>query len=81
MAPDDLGLFRFTASVGTEQTTLHLVGVQTFADGTTKVWKTAAVEVAGGPAGSGTDTASRGLGAAALALAIAALAVGRRRRR
>ena len=81
VAPEDLGLFRFSASVGSADTTLHLVGVQTFADGTTKVWKTPVVEVASGSGGSGSDAAGRGLAAAALGLAAAALAVGLRRRR
>jgi len=81
VAPGDLGLFRFSASVGAAETTLHLVGVQTFADGTTKVWKTPVVDVATEGAGSGSDTTSRGLAAAALGLAAAALALGLRRRR
>jgi uncharacterized protein YcnI len=81
LAPDDLGLFRFSASVGSSDTTLHLVGVQTFADGTTKVWKTPVVEVAKESAGSSGDTAGRGLSVAALGLAAAALAISFRRRR
>jgi uncharacterized protein YcnI len=88
VAPEDLALFRFSASVGATTTTLHLVGVQTFADGTTKIWKTPAVEVASESGGSGSDTAGRGiaaaalgLGAAALGLGAAALAVSLRRRR
>ena len=81
LAPEDLGLFRFSASVGSSSTTLHLVGVQTFADGTTKVWKTPVVEVAKEGSGSSSDTTSRSLAAAALGLAAAALAVGFRRRR
>jgi uncharacterized protein YcnI len=80
LAPEDLGLFRFSASVGSSSTTLHPVGVQTFADGTTKVWKTPVVEVAKEASGSSNDTTSRGLAAAALGLAAAALAVGFRRR-
>jgi uncharacterized protein YcnI len=81
VAPDDLGLFRFSASVVSAETTLHLVGVQTFADGSTKLWKTPVVEVAKGGSGSGGDTASRTLAAAALGLAAAGFAVGLRRRR
>jgi hypothetical protein len=80
LAPEDLGLFRFSASVGSSETTLHLVGVQTFADGTTKVWKTPVVEVSKEPSGSSSDTSSRVLAAAALVLAAGAfLGVGRRR--
>ena len=81
VVPEDLGLFRFSASVGSAETTLHLVGVQTFADGTTKVWKTPVVEVAKEGSGSGSDTTSRGVAAAALGLAAAGLAVGLMRRR
>ena len=81
VAAEDLGLFRFSASVGSSETTLHLVGVQTFADGSTKVWKTPVVEVAKQSPGSSSDTTGRGLSAAALGLAAAALAVSFRRRR
>lgn len=81
VAPDDLGLFHFSASVGSDEGEIHLVGVQTFADGTTKVWKTPVVEVAKESAGSGSDKGSRGLAAAALGLAAVALAVSFRRRR
>ena len=81
VAPDDLGLFRFSASVGSDETALHLVGVQTFADGTTKVWKTPVVEVAKESSGPGDDRATRGLAAAALGLAAAAFAFSLRRRR
>ena len=79
--PADLGLFRFSASVGSTETTLHLIGVQTFADGSTKVWKTPVVEVAEESAGSSSDSAGRGLAAAAVGLAAAALAISFRRRR
>ena len=81
VAPEDLALFRFSASVGSSTTTLHLVGVQTFADGSTKVWKTPVVEVAKESTGSGSDTTSRSLAAAGLGLAAVALAVGFWRRR
>jgi uncharacterized protein YcnI len=81
VAAEDLGLFRFSASVGSSETTLHLVGVQTFADGSTKVWKTPVVDVAKESGGSSSDTTGRSLSAAALGLAAAALAVGFRRRR
>jgi uncharacterized protein YcnI len=81
VAPEDLGLFHFSASVGSDQTTLHLVGLQTFADGTTKVWKTPEVEVAPAAGGSGSDTPGRAMAAAALGLGAAALAVSLRRRR
>ena len=49
--------------------TLHLVGVQTFADGTTKVWKTPVVEVAKESTGSGVTPAPAASAAAALGLA------------
>jgi uncharacterized protein YcnI len=81
VAPDELGLFRFSASVGPDEGTLHLVGVQTFADGTTKIWKTPVVEVAKESASSGSDNGTRGLAAAAVGLAAAALVMAARRRR
>jgi uncharacterized protein YcnI len=81
VASEDLGLFRFSATVGPSETTLHLVGVQTFADGSTKVWRTPVVEVARPSAGSTGDTTGRVLSGAALGLAAAALAVSFRRRR
>jgi len=81
VTPDDLALFRFSASVGSDQTTLHLVGVQTFADSSTKVWKTPAVEVAKESGGSSMDTASGVLAAAALVLAAGAFIQTSRRRR
>ena len=81
VAADDLGLFRFSASVGSDAETLHLVGVQTFADGSTKVWKTPVVEVAKESAGSGSDDGARGLAGAALGLAAVAFVLVVRRRR
>ena len=81
VAPDGLGLFHFSASVGSDEGTIHLVGEQTFSDGTTKVWKTPVVDVAKVSTGSGSDNGSRGLAAAALGLAAVALAVSFRRRR
>jgi len=81
VAADDLGLFQFSASVGSSETMLHLVGVQTFADGTTKVWKTPVVEVAKEAGGSSGDTTGRTLGAAALGVAVVAFALSFRRRR
>jgi hypothetical protein len=51
--------------------TAHLAGIQTFADGSTRVWHTPAIEVAA-PGGS-SDTTARGLGAGALAAALAAI--------
>ena len=81
VAPGDLGLFRFSASAGPDEATLHLVGVQTFASGATKVWKTPVVDVAKPSGGSGGDTATPGLAAAAIGLAAAAFAFSVRRRR
>jgi uncharacterized protein YcnI len=77
--PDQLALFRFTASVG-DTGTLHLTGVQTFADGTTRVWNTPQVEVADAPSGGGSDGLARGLAAAALVVAAAAGGLAWRRR-
>jgi uncharacterized protein YcnI len=81
VAPDELGLFRFSASVGSDEASLHLVGVQTFADGSTRVWKTPVVEVTKESTGSGSDNGTRGLAAAAVGLAAAALVMAVRRRR
>jgi hypothetical protein len=81
VAPDNLALFRFSASVGSQETTLHPVGVQTFADGSTKVWRTPVVEVSSDSTGSGSDTTARGLGAAALGLSVVAVGLAARRRR
>jgi uncharacterized protein YcnI len=78
--PDDLALFRFSASVGSDKGTIHLVGVQTFADGSTKVWNTPEVDVEAESSGS-SDTTSRVLAGAAIGLAAVAFAASVRRRR
>ena len=76
--PDHLGLFRFSASVGSSTGTVHLTALQTFADGSTKLWHTPEVAVAG--EGGSSDTVARALagGAAVVALAVAGLAAWRR---
>jgi uncharacterized protein YcnI len=78
--PEDLALFRFSASVGSDEGTIHLVGVQTFADGSTKVWKSPEVDVEAESSGS-SDSTSRVLAGAAIGLAAVALAANFRRRR
>jgi uncharacterized protein YcnI len=77
VAPGHLALFRFTASV-TGTGTLRPVAVQTFADGTNRVWRTPVLTVATAPGAS--DSVARALATAALALAAAAVALGLRRR-
>jgi hypothetical protein len=69
--PDGLALFRFSASVGAATGTLQLVGVQTFADGSTKTWNTPELAVA---EDSQSDTTARALGFVGIGMAAAALA-------
>jgi uncharacterized protein YcnI len=78
VAPGDLALFRFSAAVSGGGT-LRPVAVQTFADGSSRVWHTPTVEVAG-TAGGGSDTVARGIAVVALAVAAAAVALALRRR-
>jgi uncharacterized protein YcnI len=78
--PGHLALFRFSASVADATGTLHLTAVQTFADGTTRVWNTPEVEVADASAGGGRDGLARALGAAALVAAAGAAGLAWRRR-
>ena len=70
VAPDGLALFRFSAGVGSTQGTLRLDAVQTFADGSTKAWKTAEIAVA---SESRSDTTARTLGIAGIAIGAVAL--------
>lgn len=67
--PERLALFRFAAAVSGPGT-LHLTGVQTFADGSTRTWQSPEVTVAG--EGSGRDALTLGLAVAALVVALAA---------
>ena len=78
IAPGGLALFRFSAAVSTGGT-LRPVAVQTFADGSSRVWHTPTLEVAGSAAG-GSDGIARGIAVAALVVAAAAVALALRRR-
>lgn len=73
--PRHLALFEFSASVTPTEGTIHLTGVQTFADGTTKVWTTPQVVVAAASAGTSSDTLGRVLGAIGIVLGALALVV------
>jgi uncharacterized protein YcnI len=80
VAPGKLALFHFTGSVG-DAGTIHLTGLQTFANGTTEVWRTPQI-VVGAAAGSGSssDTLARALSAVAVVLAAIAVVIAWRRR-
>jgi uncharacterized protein YcnI len=78
--PGHLALFRFTASVGDAAGIRHLTGVQTFADGTTRVWRTPQVEVAEPHSGGEGDGLAQGLSGAALVVALGAAGLTWRRR-
>jgi hypothetical protein len=82
VAPARLALFRFSGVAGAPGT-LALTGIQHFADGSTRVWHSPVLTVAG--EASSRDTLTLGLAVAALALAlllgialVAVLARGRR---
>jgi uncharacterized protein YcnI len=83
IAPGKLALFHFTGSVGAAGT-VHLTGVQYFANGTTEVWKTpqivVAAAVSGGSGGSSSDTVARVLSGIAVVLAAVAVVIAWRRR-
>jgi periplasmic copper chaperone A len=84
VAPGHLALFHFSASVPPASTVVHMIGVQSFADGSTKLWRSPQIEVQAAAAATGTshpsDTLARVLAAAALAAAVTALLVAWRRR-
>ena len=72
--PDRLALFHFSGTPSATGTLL-LTGIQRFADGSTRTWRTAELTVADDPAAE--DTVARALGIAALVLGVlVALAVG-----
>jgi hypothetical protein len=82
VAPGKLALFHFTGSVGGAGT-IHLTGLQTFANGTTEFWRTPRIEVASAAAGAdsgGSDTVARVLAAIAVGLAALAVLIAWRRR-
>jgi uncharacterized protein YcnI len=82
LAPGKLALFHFTGSVGGTGT-IHLTGLQTFANGTTEVWHTPQIVVTTAVAGgrsSGSDTVARVLAGIAVVLAATAVVIAWRRR-
>ncbi|MGZ4431428.1 MAG: DUF1775 domain-containing protein [Gaiellales bacterium] len=70
--PDRLATFQFSASVGSTTGELRLVGVQSFADGSTKTWRSPVIDVRS--TASGGDSTARALAAAALAVALGGVA-------
>ena len=67
VAPARLALFQFSAFAFAKGT-LQLTGIQSFADGSLRTWRSPVLTVAS--AGSGRDTLTLGLAGAALALAL-----------
>lgn len=75
--PNHLALFRFSARVPSRPGTVTLTGVQTFADGSARTWRTARLEVGAVAAGESSDDDTALLPAAAGAvLGAAGLGVG-----
>jgi uncharacterized protein YcnI len=77
-----LALFQFSATMPDHPQTIHLTAVQTFADGSTRLWHSPLIEVADPPSSS--DTTARllaGFGVALGAAAVAIALVEMRRRR
>jgi len=68
-----LALFQFSATVPGNAQTLHLTAIQSFADGSTKLWHSPVIDVTS-PTGE-SDTTARLLAGLALALAAAGLAI------
>lgn len=68
-----LALFQFSATVPDSNGQFHLTAIQTFADGSTKLWRSPVIDVA--EAGSGSDTIARLLAGLALAMGVAAVAI------
>jgi uncharacterized protein YcnI len=80
VAPGKLALFHFTGTVG-DAGTIHLTGLQTFANGTTGVWRTPQIVVAAAAgSGSSSDILARALSAIAVVLAAIAVVIAWRRR-
>lgn len=78
VAPGQMATLRFTALAPSHPDTIRLPAVQTFADGSTQVWHTAAISVVPSATGGGSNaTAWIAVGIASLAavLALAALVV------
>jgi periplasmic copper chaperone A len=68
-----LALFQFSATVPQSSGQIRLTATQTFADGSTKLWHSAVIDVTA--PGSGDDGTARLLAALALAMGVAALGV------
>jgi uncharacterized protein YcnI len=80
VAPGKLALFHFTGTVG-DAGTIHLTGLQTFANGTTEVWRTPQIVVAAAAdSDSSSDILARALSAIAVVLAAIAVVIAWRRR-
>ncbi|HET7428432.1 MAG TPA: DUF1775 domain-containing protein [Gaiellales bacterium] len=79
--PDGLALFQFSGTVPDSTGEVRLTALQTFADGSTKLWHSPVVDVQS--ASTGSDTAARLLAGAGIGLAVVALLLalrGQRRR-
>jgi periplasmic copper chaperone A len=79
--PDGLALFQFAGTVPNSTGEVRLTALQTFADGSTKLWHSPVVDVQS--ASTGSDTAARVLAGAGIGLAVVALVLalrGQRRR-
>ena len=77
VAPGGLVLFQFAGTVPDKTGEVRLTALQTFADGSTKLWHSPVVDVRPATSAGGSDRTARilavvavGLGAAALALAV-----------
>jgi periplasmic copper chaperone A len=77
--PGGLALFQFAGTVPNSTGEVRLTALQTFADGSTRLWHSPVVEVESAPASS--DTAARGLAGAAIVLGLAALVLALRAQR
>jgi uncharacterized protein YcnI len=79
--PEGLALFQFAGTVPDRSGEVRMTALQTFADGSTKLWHSPVVDVE--PESSGGDDTARALAGVAVALGAAALAIsvrGQRRR-
>jgi uncharacterized protein YcnI len=77
--PEGLALFQFAGTAPDSTGVVKLTALQTFADGSTKLWHSPVVDVESPPSSS--DTAGRVLGIAGIALGAAALVLALRAQR
>ena len=77
--PGGLALFQFAGTVPDATGEVRLTALQTFADGSTKLWRSPVVDVQS--ASTGSDTAARVLAGAGIVLGIAALLLALRAQR